>query len=185
MCQLGHISIDYHWFMYYEYSTLVMPAMTFFSGGNIMMSKYIIIIIICVYCLPRSTLQFHADYLKQSRSYLWEQCLEPVLNSDITHERWAFITLNFLIEVYTCDITNLPVLFMWRKKLRVVNIISLSSLRHLIEEFEMRLGAGGKSHSVVKAVDSKFRKSIQEQQVRYSKVLLHTVWSAVTILVHY
>ena len=44
------------------------------------------------------------------------------------------------------------------------------SLRHLVEEFEMRLSAGGKSHSVVKAVDSKFRKSIQEQQVRYSKV---------------
>ena len=32
-------------------------------------------------------LQFHADYLKQSRSYLWEQCLEPVLNSEVTHER--------------------------------------------------------------------------------------------------
>ena len=46
----------------------------------------------------------------------------------------------------------------------------LSSLRHLIEEFEIRLSSGSKSHSVVKAVDSKFRKSIQELQVRYSKV---------------
>ena len=47
---------------------------------------------------------------------------------------------------------------------------SFYSLRNLVEEFEMRLTAGSKSHSVVKAVDSKFRKSIQELQVRYSKV---------------
>ena len=46
----------------------------------------------------------------------------------------------------------------------------LFSLRHLVEEFEMMLSAGSKSHNIVKAVDTKFRKSIQEQQVRYSKV---------------
>ena len=34
-----------------------------------------------------SHVQFHADYLKQSRSYLWEQSLEPLLEEDISRER--------------------------------------------------------------------------------------------------
>ena len=45
------------------------------------------------------------------------------------------------------------------------------SLRHVVEEFEARLTAGSKSHNMVRAVDNKFRKAIQEQQVRLTKVL--------------
>ena len=49
-------------------------------------------------------------------------------------------------------------------------IVFSLSLRHIVEEFEMRLTAGSKSHNMVRAVDNKFRKAIQEQQVRLSKV---------------
>jgi PI-3-kinase-related kinase SMG-1 len=34
----------------------------------------------CTCCHP----QFHADYLRQSRSYLWERCLEPLLEAPVT-----------------------------------------------------------------------------------------------------
>ena len=33
------------------------------------------------------TAQFHADYLTQSRSYLWERCLEPLLEGGVTRIR--------------------------------------------------------------------------------------------------
>ena len=47
---------------------------------------------------------------------------------------------------------------------------SLLSLRRVIEEFEMRLVVGGRSSPLIKAVDTKFRKQIQELHVRYTKV---------------
>ena len=47
---------------------------------------------------------------------------------------------------------------------------SLLSLRRVIEEFEMRLVVGGRSSHLIKAVDTKFRKQIQELHVRYTKV---------------
>jgi len=83
-----------------------------------------------LYVQPLS-LQFHADYLKQSRSYLWEQCLEPALESELSHD----------------------------------------SLRQVIEEFELRLATGGKSGHLIKAVDTRFRKHIQELHLRYTKLL--------------
>ena len=33
------------------------------------------------------TAQFHTDYLSQSRSYLWEKCLEPLLEAPVTRVR--------------------------------------------------------------------------------------------------
>ena len=45
------------------------------------------------------------------------------------------------------------------------------SLRQVIEEFELRLATGGKSGHLIKAVDSRFRKHIQELHLRYTKVI--------------
>lgn len=47
---------------------------------------------------------------------------------------------------------------------------SLPSLRKVIEEFELRLVVGGRSSQLIKAVDTKFRKQIQELHIRYNKV---------------
>ena len=44
------------------------------------------------------------------------------------------------------------------------------SLRQVIEEFELRLATGGKSGHLIKAVDTRFRKHIQELHLRYTKV---------------
>ena len=47
---------------------------------------------------------------------------------------------------------------------------SLPSLRKVVEEFEMKLVVGGRSSHLIKAVDTKFRKQIQELHLRYTKV---------------
>lgn len=44
------------------------------------------------------------------------------------------------------------------------------SLLVAIEEFERLLNAGSRPENLVKAVDSKFRKSAQEVHIKYSKV---------------
>ena len=36
---------------------------------------------------PMYAVQFHADYLRQSRSFLWENCLDPLLEAPITRVR--------------------------------------------------------------------------------------------------
>lgn len=61
---------------------------------------------------------------------------------------------------------------------------SLPSLKKVIEEFELRLVVGGRSSQLIKAVDTKFRKQIQELHIRYNKVYkLHDINSYNMILV--
>lgn len=96
-------------------------------------------------------LQFHADYLKQSRSYLWEVCIDPLLEEDgeITHERYR------VLQLPLCGLDE---------------FLCFCSLLQVIDDFEMRMSAGSRPENLVKAVDAKFRKSAQEVHLKYSKV---------------
>lgn len=49
-------------------------------------------------------------------------------------------------------------------------MIVCARLLKVVDEFERRLSASACSESLVRAVDSKFRKSAQEVHIRYSKV---------------
>ena len=44
------------------------------------------------------------------------------------------------------------------------------SLKQVVEDFELQLAAGGRPSQLVKGVDTKFRKQIQELHLRYTKV---------------
>ena len=48
--------------------------------------------------------------------------------------------------------------------------LSLSSLHKAVEDFDGQLSAGGRSSQLVKAVDSRLRKQIQELHIRCGKV---------------
>ncbi len=48
--------------------------------------------------------------------------------------------------------------------------VSFISLLTAVDEFERMLDAGSRPENLVRAVDSKFRKSAQEVHIKYSKV---------------
>ena len=82
-------------------------------------------------------------------------CIEPVVEGEITHDRYAF-AMYYYYYYYTTSLSG-------------------CSLLKVIEEFERRLSAGARSENLIKAVDSKFRKSAQEVHIKYSKVTYSSI----------
>ena len=63
------------------------------------------------------------------------------------------------------------IVFLYLNKISKIHFfLSFFSLLRVVDDFEERLSEGSYPENLVKAVDSKFRKSAQEVHIRYSKV---------------
>ena len=64
------------------------------------------------------------------------------------------------------------IVFLYLNKISKIHFFLLFffSLLRVVDDFEERLSEGSYPENLVKAVDSKFRKSAQEVHIRYSKV---------------